>query len=71
MIRLNSLTMVIYSDLIKFRATIKNIQGIKDLFWDEGKSMYGYDRMVFTKAEFDTVPAIPAHLSSSVVIAIY
>jgi hypothetical protein len=32
-----------------------NIQGIKDLFWDEGKSMYGYQRMVFTKAEFDTV----------------
>ena len=32
-----------------------NIQGIKDSFWDEGKSMYGYNRMVFTKAEFDTV----------------
>lgn len=32
-----------------------NIQGIKDCFWDEGKSMYGYQRMVFTKAEFDTV----------------
>lgn len=30
-----------------------NIQGIKDVFWDEGKSMYKY--MVFTKAEFDTV----------------
>ena len=32
-----------------------NIQGIKDVFWDEGTSMYGYQRMVFTKAEFDTV----------------
>jgi hypothetical protein len=30
-----------------------NIQGIKDLFWDEGKSMYAY--RVFSKAEFDTV----------------
>ena len=32
-----------------------NIQGIKDVFWDEGKSMYGYNRVVFTKSEFDTV----------------
>ena len=30
-----------------------NIQGIKDLFWDQGKSMYA--AKVFTKAEFDTV----------------
>lgn len=32
-----------------------NIQGCKDLFWEEGKNMYGIDRMVFAKAEFDTV----------------
>lgn len=32
-----------------------NIQGCKDLFWEEGKNMYGIERMVFTKAEFDTV----------------
>ena len=38
-----------------------NIQGIKDLFSEEGKSMYGYQRMVFTKAEFDTV--LPKKLS--------
>ena len=33
----------------------KDIQGCKDLFSEEGKNMYGSNRMIFTRAEFDTI----------------
>jgi hypothetical protein len=33
----------------------KDIQGCKDLFSEEGKNMWGPNRTIFTKAEFDTI----------------